>query len=235
VSTSAVVAPDLGLNPIPLLPIALHPSLRAEWFRKTVPIDRDPKKTAQAQDDAIRKVKMIVKVVAKHYQDELLAEASANTPQANMAPTPQPLGRTASSSSFLEEICDVPDVVPLAVPTMTPTEQLEDELSRYFTFEGGRGNLFDPLAWWKVCAISVSLLMQFLTLSISQAHCHRFPVLSRMARDYLAIPATSVSVKRTFSKSRRICTEMRSSLRARTIREALLTKLWARNGLISLV
>jgi hypothetical protein len=52
-----------------------------------------------------------------------------------------------------------------------------------------------------------------------------------MARDFLAIPATSVSVERTFSKSRHICSDLRSSLKAETISEALLSKVWIREGL----
>ncbi|EIN05707.1 hypothetical protein PUNSTDRAFT_73901 [Punctularia strigosozonata HHB-11173 SS5] len=63
---------------------------------------------------------------------------------------------------------------------------------------------------------------------------HTFPVLSRMARDYLAIPATSVSVERVFSKSRHICSDLRSSLQAETIKKALLTKVWIQSGLLDL-
>jgi hypothetical protein len=53
-----------------------------------------------------------------------------------------------------------------------------------------------------------------------------------MARDFLAIPATSVSVERVFSKSRHICSDLRSSLKADTVTEALLAKVWIRSGLL---
>jgi hAT family C-terminal dimerisation region len=56
-----------------------------------------------------------------------------------------------------------------------------------------------------------------------------------MARDYLAIPATSVAVERVFSKSRHICANLRSSLKENTIRMALLTKSWIRSGLFDMV
>lgn len=56
-----------------------------------------------------------------------------------------------------------------------------------------------------------------------------------MARDILPIPATSVSVERLFSKSRHLCQDLRSSLKAETIREALLTKLWIRGGFFETV
>ncbi|TEB24212.1 hypothetical protein FA13DRAFT_1639021, partial [Coprinellus micaceus] len=58
---------------------------------------------------------------------------------------------------------------------------------------------------------------------------------SRMALDDLAIPTISMSVESTLSKLCCICTEIRSSLGARTIRGALLTRHCAQNGLIPLV
>jgi len=48
-----------------------------------------------------------------------------------------------------------------------------------------------------------SLLSQFMILSLisKQKHTTLFPTLARMAQDFLVIPAMSVSVERTFSKS----------------------------------
>jgi len=59
-------------------------------------------------------------------------------------------------------------------------------------------------------------------------------MISRMARDFLAIPATSVSVERTFSKSRHICMDLRSSLKAESVTQALLSKVWIHNGLLDI-
>ena len=56
-----------------------------------------------------------------------------------------------------------------------------------------------------------------------------------MARDILAIPATSVSVERVFSLSRQICTDLRSTLKAETIKKALLTKVWIKSDLFDLI
>jgi len=47
-----------------------------------------------------------------------------------------------------------------------------------------------------------------------------------MARDFLAIPATSILVERTFSKYQHICTDLQGSLKAETIAQALLSKVW---------
>ncbi|EIW82968.1 hypothetical protein CONPUDRAFT_52150, partial [Coniophora puteana RWD-64-598 SS2] len=57
-------------------------------------------------------------------------------------------------------------------------------------------------------------------------HANKFPVISRMARAFLAIPATSVSVERVFSASRHVCRDSRSSLKASTITSVMCTKKW---------
>ncbi|SJL11861.1 uncharacterized protein ARMOST_15272 [Armillaria ostoyae] len=75
-----------------------------------------------------------------------------------------------------------------------------------------QGDANDPLAWWKL-------------------HESKFPIITTMARDFLAIPGTSVSVERLFSTSRQLCTEVRSSLKADTIMKAMLTKAWIKAGL----
>ena len=62
--------------------------------------------------------------------------------------------------------------------------------------------------------------------SLAQEHANAFPVIARMARDFLAIPGTSVAVERLFSKSRHICVDTRSSLKADTVVEAILAQKW---------
>ena len=74
----------------------------------------------------------------------------------------------------------------------------------------------------------------FLMFSI-QKHATEFPIIARMARDFLAIPATSVSVERVFCMSRHICSNLRSSLKEKTITMALLTKVWIRSGLFEMM
>jgi hypothetical protein len=110
------------------------------------------------------------------------------------------------------------------------------------------------ISWWTSCPVrgkknstlngSVGLLesmsLRFLIcqlaadMDVPQKIAARFPTVARMARDFLAIPGTSVSVERTFSKSRHICTDLRSSLKAPTIQQALLTKAWIRSGLFEM-
>jgi hypothetical protein len=57
-------------------------------------------------------------------------------------------------------------------------------------------------------------------------------MIAYMSRDYLAIPATSISVERLFSTSRHLCTDVRNSLKAETITQSMCAKHWIRQGLL---
>jgi len=55
---------------------------------------------------------------------------------------------------------------------------------------------------------------------------NRFPILSILARRYLAIPATSASIESTFSIGGNIITKSRNKLSSTTIKELILLKSW---------
>ena len=65
----------------------------------------------------------------------------------------------------------------------------------------------NPLQYWKV-------------------HEHRFPALAQMARDFLAIPASSVPSEAAFSQAGRVLDDYRSSLDPATVSALMLTKSW---------
>ena len=90
-----------------------------------------------------------------------------------------------------------------------PKLKLNDEL-RSFTqrstdMQGG--NSEDVLSWWK-------------------AHSKTYPHLSKMARDYLSIPATSTSSERLFSSGKHLITDSRNLLSAETIQACQCLKSW---------
>ena len=61
-----------------------------------------------------------------------------------------------------------------------------------------------------------------------------FLVIVRMARDILAIPSTSVTIERVFSKSCHLCADAQASFKAWTIMEAMCVKHWIQDGLLDI-
>jgi hypothetical protein len=72
-------------------------------------------------------------------------------------------------------------------------------------------NAKDVLAWWKL-------------------HQGIYPNLSRMARDYLAIPATSASSERLFSSCKDLITARRNNLNEDTIQAHECLKSWIKKA-----
>ncbi|KIL58825.1 hypothetical protein M378DRAFT_85883, partial [Amanita muscaria Koide BX008] len=61
---------------------------------------------------------------------------------------------------------------------------------------------------------------------------HVYPRLSRMARDYLTIPATSVNVERVFSMGRILLSHLRSRLSVQSTRALMMVGAWSRLGYV---
>jgi hypothetical protein len=72
----------------------------------------------------------------------------------------------------------------------------------------------DPLAWW---------------LTIGR---NRYPILFKMATDYLSCPCTSCDCERAFSSARRTVTNDRNCLGGETIEATQLLKNWLRTGVV---
>ncbi|KIJ12766.1 hypothetical protein PAXINDRAFT_82301, partial [Paxillus involutus ATCC 200175] len=62
-------------------------------------------------------------------------------------------------------------------------------------------------------------------------HQTQFPVLSQIARDILAIPSVSVSIKQLFSSTKHTLSNSRSSMTTITASKTVVTKEWLRKGL----
>ena len=70
---------------------------------------------------------------------------------------------------------------------------------------------FDLLSWWKV-------------------NSHRFPVVSRMEKKFLTVPATSVSSESTFSTGGRTLDDYRSSLSPSMVEALVCSSSWIRGS-----
>ena len=57
-------------------------------------------------------------------------------------------------------------------------------------------------------------------------NANMYPILANMARDFLAIPATSAPAERVFSQGRRLISYYRHKLSARTIEMVMSLKYW---------
>lgn len=68
-----------------------------------------------------------------------------------------------------------------------------------------------------------------------QDHRFEYPVLSRIARDYLAIPGSSVPAERSFSSSRHIGTDFRNRISPEIFESLQILKDGYKEGLISAV
>jgi hypothetical protein len=101
------------------------------------------------------------------------------------------------------------DVLPTvsAAAKVTP----RNELNHYLTAptEATR----DPLLWWV-------------------EKQKTYPRLSRMARDYISVPATSVDVKRVFSKGRLLLSHVHNRLSVQSTQALLYLSNWSKAGLV---
>ena len=183
----------------------LHPSLRLRWFTSKT-------STEQTTNGCI---------IFEHVYNEYKANMPVETP------SEAPPVRTSSNSSFaldiLDEVCMVGEF-----DTTSRTSE-KSALQRFYDFEGGVGDRDHPLQWYKVRGSCFYCIRLLITL---QTHEKEFSVISKIACDFLAIPATSVSVECLFSKSRHLCTDLRTSMKAETVIEAMCTKAWIREGLL---
>ncbi|KAF5332340.1 hypothetical protein D9758_017443 [Tetrapyrgos nigripes] len=155
-----------------------HPTFRLNWFGKRLSDDYQQAKT-----------------LFEHI-DESYAQA---VPAGTNGVSPKKPKKTSGGDKLLESLWD--DIPSDSEDENLPdigggsSNQKYDELEQYFSGEGGQGEMNKPLQWWKI-------------------HCKTtedqrgFPIISRIARDFLAIPGTSVSVERLFSKSRHLCSDL---------------------------
>ncbi|KAK4486590.1 hypothetical protein RD792_006841, partial [Penstemon davidsonii] len=88
---------------------------------------------------------------------------------------------------------------------------IKSELDKYLSEDcESLVDTFDILSWWKV-------------------ETHRFPILSRMARDILVVPVSTVAIEATFSTGGRILDAFRSSLSPRIAQALICAQDWLRS------
>ncbi|KNE95603.1 hypothetical protein PSTG_11092 [Puccinia striiformis f. sp. tritici PST-78] len=140
----------------------------------------------------------------QHEFNRIKLEYEANSAPKQPAPSPPKSSKEHVRLMEAEAVDFFPD-------TVDPTSA--DELSIYLSgkYKWPKENADDPLTWWK-------------------AHTREFPVLSLLARDYLACCATSASVERCFSAAADTCRPDRGSMASRTIKRCVSSHQWLVQG-----
>jgi hypothetical protein len=119
----------------------------------------------------------------------------------------------ASSSLSVERSCSLPSASCQFQSFLSSTQSNPSKSELLIYLEETNVCLsdkeFDLLNWWKV-------------------NSHRFPVVSRMAKKFLTIPATSVSSESTFSTGGRTLDDYRSSLRPSMVEALVCSSSWIR-------
>jgi len=62
-------------------------------------------------------------------------------------------------------------------------------------------------------------------------HAEQFPILSRIARDILAIPGVSIAVERLFSSCRHTMADERASMNIDSVWKTIIAKEWLKRGM----
>ncbi|POW16566.1 hypothetical protein PSHT_06660 [Puccinia striiformis] len=139
----------------------------------------------------------------QHEFNRIKLEYEANSAPKQPAPSPP---KSSKEHRLMEA-----EAVDFSPDTVDPTSA--DELSIYLSgkYKWPKENADDPLTWWK-------------------AHTREFPVLSLLARDYLACCATSASVERCFSAAADTCRPDRGSMASRTIKRCVSSHQWLVQG-----
>ncbi|XP_055959713.1 zinc finger BED domain-containing protein RICESLEEPER 4-like [Mercurialis annua] len=120
--------------------------------------------------------------------------------------SPETLGQSSQANSVLKE-----RFLQQMMESGGVSGSKKSELDIYLSEAVVANDLkFDILKWWKF-------------------NSERFPVLSRMARDILAVPVSTVASKSTFSTGGRVLDDFRSCLTPRIVEALICTQDWLRD------
>ena len=124
--------------------------MRTRWFAKTaVPHPMATPEDKKKQElEMVEKAEALLTHVAETYLEKATPSSTTLVPSTHTNATSESM--PVKSSSFMDDACVVKVVgVQVSETTSTPLELLADEIKHYTEFQGGKGDLQKPLAWWK--------------------------------------------------------------------------------------
>lgn len=183
----------------------LHPALRFAWFQTHWKQYADWVKRAKDSTNRVFK-----QYIAKEMDDDDTA-------------LPLPRRKVPGGNADLYSQTMAVDLMFLTGSKSHKRQKRTTQLEEYFddlrddlmnANEQQLALLHDPWRWW---------------LEIGR---NKYPVVFKIATDYLSIPATSCECERSFSTAKRTITSDRNSLSAATIEALQLQKNWLRHGVV---
>ncbi|KAM0847450.1 hypothetical protein ACQ4PT_055001 [Festuca glaucescens] len=121
----------------------------------------------------------------------------------------------ASSSTYMDTSASLPSSASEFTSYLSETslETTKNELDKYLgeANESLLNKKFDMLLWWKL-------------------NVHRYPIAAKMAKNFLTIPATSVSSESTFSTGGRVLDDFRSSLKPSMVEALVCASSWIKGA-----
>ncbi|KAJ3685744.1 hypothetical protein LUZ61_014908 [Rhynchospora tenuis] len=155
-------------------------------------------------DRFIDNLKNCMKELLKGY-----VQANANDPSEKQArKSKRQKTSTSASTGITDTRAGLKDFMKGKKGSEPPKSELDDYLGDSIE-EASLDEEFDILAWWKIKSA-------------------KYPVLSQMARDILAVPISTVASESAFSNSGRVLNPVRSSLSDESIEALLCTQDWLR-------
>lgn len=205
-----VTEPDVSYYCIATM---LHPKLRQQWFKtwwSHFPNwNRKADKSVRGVYETYKKNNRLMELDADSRDDQLTQPSRRKVPG-------------DAGTTFLDDVMTV-DFHLLTGSKGVKRQRQRDELQEYFdSISVDLQNddpehqrlLNDPWQWWA-----------------TQGQM-RYPVLFKMACDFLSIPSTSCEPERCFSVARRTISDDRNRLQPSTIEAVQLQKNWLRHGLV---
>jgi hypothetical protein len=202
-----IVHPDVSFYAVATL---LHPRLRLNWFQSQWKNYPQWYRKAQKSLEKVFKEYLSVSAELEDSQDSQL-----------LPPSCRKLPNSTSTNDLYERTMAVD--LHLLTNTKNKRQRRVGQLEEYFealvtdltTGSERKLKLLDnPWDWWL------------------QSGRHRYPILFKIATDYLTIPCTSCNCERAFSTTRRTITCDRNSLSGSTIEALQLQKNWLRCGVV---